>query len=54
MKRINSAWRLPDLRITAPGRFDGGHVTNTVALSIETKAASFPPRANARKGRDDR
>lgn len=54
MKRINSALRLPDTRITASGRFDGGDVTNTVALSIETKAASFPPRANGRKGHDDR
>jgi hypothetical protein len=50
MKQFNSAWRLPDARITGQGRLNGGHITNTIALSIETKAASFPPRASARIG----
>lgn len=54
MKRFNSAWHLPDVRITVRGRLNGGHITNTIALSVETKAASLPPHANARMGHDER
>jgi hypothetical protein len=54
MRQNNSTWRLPDVRVMVRGRLNAGHVTNIVAPSIEAEAASFPPCANARMGRDER
>jgi len=50
MTRNNSAWRLPDGRITVRDRLNGGHITNIFALAAASKAASLPPHANARIG----
>ena len=50
MTRNNSAWRLPDGRITVRDRLNGGHITGIFALATASKAASLPPHANARIG----
>ena len=46
MKQFNSACCSPDVCITGGNRLNGGHVINTIALSVKTRATLLPPHAN--------